>query len=247
MRCLDNWQSYLYHTIMNDFPAGVQNQVRILFPGSLQNISPCWDPSDWSKVYRLDLRDGTHVFLKGTPRSRNEALVTKRLHDLYPACVPQVLVTDLDPLANWRWFLMEDAGTCNMSTLAPVTALEAVRKLGCLQKRALSDQELPSLVAHCEGSQLQQQVLEVCSWAISQQKTPGAIEEFQRIASHVEQAHSFFDKLEEQLSELPSNDCAWGLLVWEYRGRRGEYSFRRLGRCPLGRWRYLSCSSDYEK
>ena len=91
-----------------------------------------------------------------------------------------------------------------MSTLAPVTALEAVRKLGCLQKRALSDQELPSLVAHCEGSQLQQQVLEVCSWAISQQKTPGAIEEFQRIASHVEQAHSFFDKLEEQLSELPS-------------------------------------------
>jgi fructosamine-3-kinase len=99
---------------------------------------------------------------------------------------------------------MENAGTCDMSMLAQPIALEAAKKLGCLQKGVLGDQQLPSLVAHCEGSQLQQQVLDICSWAINQQKTPGAIEELQRIASHVEQAHSFFDKLENQLSELPA-------------------------------------------
>lgn len=204
MRRLDNEQTSLYHTTMNDLLAGVQNQLQTLFPGSLQHVSSCWERSEWSKIYRLDLRDGTRVFLKGTPRSRNEALVTQRLSELCPACIPQVLIADLNPLENWRWFLMEDAGQCNMSTLVQSTALEAVRKLGCLQKRTLGDQLLPSLVAHCEGSHLQQLVLDVCSWAMSQQETLGVVGDLQRITSHIEEAHSFFDKLEQDLSELPS-------------------------------------------
>jgi hypothetical protein len=123
------------------------------FPVSLQQISPCWEPGEWSKVYRLDLRDGTHVLLKGTPRSRNETLVAQCLHELSPACVPQVLIADLDPLQR-RWFLMEDTGQCDMSTLAQSTALEVVRKLGCLFSTCWFSSLLPRSASLHAGEQL---------------------------------------------------------------------------------------------
>lgn len=188
---------------MNELVADVQNHLHTLFSDSIQSIHPCWEPCDWSRVYRLELRDGTRLFLKGTPRSRNEALVMQRLHDLCSTCIPRVLVADLVPSAAWRWFLLEDAGCGDLSALSRPVAIEAARTLGLLQQRALHDQMLPSLLVRCEGDHLQQQALDVCRWAMSPQ-TPETHDDLQRIVSLLEQAHSFFGALAEQLSALPS-------------------------------------------
>ncbi len=188
---------------MNEPITDIQDALQALFSGTIQSINPCWEPCEWSKVYRLQLHDGTRLFVKGIPRSRNEALVMQRLHDLCPACIPRVLVTDLVPSAFWRWFLMEDAGNADMSPLSRPVAIEAARTLGLLQQRALQDQTLPSLLIRCEGDHLQQQAVEVCRWAMKQQ-LPDVRTDLQRIASLLEQAHTFFGELAEQLAELPS-------------------------------------------
>jgi len=188
---------------MNELVADVQNHLHTLFSDSIQSIHPCWEPCDWSRVYRLELRDGTRLFLKGTPRSRNEALVMQRLYDVCSTCIPRVLVVDLVPSAPWRWFLMEDAGDCDLSALSRPVAMKAARTLGLLQQRALYDRTLPSLLLRCEGDRLQQQALDVCRWAMSQQ-APEAHDDLQRIVSLFEQARSFFCELAKPLSELPS-------------------------------------------
>lgn len=54
----------------------MMTHLHVYFPGQIHGLYPCWDESAWSCVYRVDLSDGTRLFLKGTPRSRNEALVT---------------------------------------------------------------------------------------------------------------------------------------------------------------------------
>lgn len=189
---------------MNELVADIQNALQALFSDTVQSIHPCWEPCEWSKVYRLQLHDGTRLFVKGIPRSRNEALVMQRLHDLCPACIPRVLVTDLVPSAPWRWFLMEDAGNADQSALSRSVAIEAARTLGLLQQRALQDQALPTLLIRCERDQLQQQAVEVCRWAMKQQ-APEVQADLQRIASLLEQAYAFFGELAEQLAELPSS------------------------------------------
>jgi hypothetical protein len=149
---IDTWLASFYDTHMNELDADVQNHLQTLFTDSIKSIDPCWEPCDWSRVSRLELRDGTRWFLKGTPRSRNEALVMQRLHDMYSACIPHVLVVDLVPSAPWCWFLLEDAGECDLSALSRPVAIEAARTLGRLQQRALHDQILPALLLKCEGS-----------------------------------------------------------------------------------------------
>ncbi len=200
---IDTCLASFYDTHMNELDADVQNHLQTLFSDSIKSIDPCWEPCDWSRVSRLELRDGTRRFLKGTPRSRNEALVTQRLHDVCSACIPRVLVVDLVPSAPWRWFLLEDAGECDLSALSRPVALEAARTLGLLQQRALHDPDLPSLLLRCEGNHLQQQALDVCRWAMSQQ-APERDDDLQRIASLLEHAHSFFGELAKPLAELPS-------------------------------------------
>ncbi len=188
---------------MNELIADIQDALQALFSGTIQSIHPCWEPCEWSKVYRLELRDGTRLFLKGTPRNRNEALVMQRLHDLCSTCIPRVLATDLVPSASWRWFLLEDAGNADPSALSSSVAIESARTLGRLQQRALQDQTLPSLLIRCERDQLQQQAVEVCRWAIEQQAAEVQAD-LQRITSLLEQAHAFFGEQAKQLSELPS-------------------------------------------
>ena len=188
---------------MNEPVADIQNALQALFSSMIQSIHPCWELCEWSKVYRLQLRDGTRLFVKGTPRSRKEAQITQRLHDLCSTCIPRVLVADLVPSASWRWFVMEDAGNADPSALSRPLAIEAARILGRLQHRALQDQTLPSLLIRCEGDQLQQRAVEVCQWAMRQQ-APEVQADLQRIASLLEQARSFFGELAEQLAELPS-------------------------------------------
>ncbi len=188
---------------MNKPGADVQTHLQTLFADAIHSLHPCWEPCEWSQVYRLALRDGTRLFVKGTPRSRNEALVMHRLHALCSTSLPRVLVVDLVPAATWCWFLMEDAGCCDQSALSRPLAIEAARILGQLQRRVLHDQVLPSWLNRCEGSHLQQQALAVCRWAMNRQ-APAALDDLQRIVSLLEEAHAFFGDLAQQLAELPS-------------------------------------------
>ena|SRR5579883_3276416 len=98
---------------------------------------------------------------------------------------------------------MEDAGQCDHTALSCSLAIEAARRLGRLQQQAFQDQILPSLLIRCEGNHFHQQTAAVCQWAMKQQ-APEVQADLQRIASLLEQAHSFFGELAEQLSELPS-------------------------------------------
>src|SRR5579883_2026064 len=102
---------------MNEPITDIQDALQALFSGTIQSIHPCWEPCEWSKVYSLQLHDGTRLFLKGTPRSRNKALVMQRLHDLFSTCIPRVPVRDRVPAASWRWLLMEDAENAQTPTL----------------------------------------------------------------------------------------------------------------------------------
>ncbi len=188
---------------MNEPGANVQTHLQALFADAIHGLHPCWEPCEWSRVYRLALRDGTRLFVKGTPRSRNEALVMHRLHVLCSTSLPRVLVVDLVPAATWRWFLMEDAGCCDQSALSRSVAIEAARILGQLQHCALHDQVLPSWLTRCEGSHLRQQALAVCRWAMNQQAST-ALDDLQRIVSRLQEARAFFGDLAQQLAELPS-------------------------------------------
>jgi hypothetical protein len=181
----------------------IEKHLHTLFAGTIQSLDPCWEPCEWSRVYRLTLRDGTHLFVKGTPRTRNEALVTQRLSTLCPRCIPRVLMADLVPAAPWRWFLLEDAGETDPSPPPRLVAIEAARTLGRLQQRASEDQVLPGLLAGCEAEQLQAQALAVCRWAM-QQSSSEAFADLQRIAAHLQEAQTFFRDIAERLTDLPS-------------------------------------------
>ena len=188
---------------MNEPDTDVHTHLQTLYADAIHGLHPCWEPCEWSRVYRLALHDGTRLFVKGTPRSRNEALVMHRLHALCSISLPRVLAVDLVPATTWRWFLMEDAGCCDQSALSRSVAIEAARILGQLHQRALHDQVLPSWLTRCEGSHLQQQALAVCRWAMNQQAS-AALDDLQRIVSRLQEARAIFGGLTQQLAELPS-------------------------------------------
>ena len=185
----------------NNF-ACIMAHLEARFPGQVRSLHSCWDECAWSLVYRAILNDGTRLFLKGTPRSRNEALVTQRLHSLCSECIPRVIDTDFIPEANWRWFLMEDAGHCNQETLSPATAREVAYILGTLQRCAMNEHTLLALVAHCDGDHLQERALDVCSWAIEQSPIT-ARENIQHMAMDISQSSSFFREVANHLQDIP--------------------------------------------
>ena len=141
------------------------------FPSKIQGLHLCWDQCAWSCVYRVDLSDGTHLFLKGTLRSMNEALITQRLRALNPSSIPRVIDEDLIPDDSWRWFLLDDAGHCTTEALSPDIAREAAYHLGVLQRGAMDEHSLSSFVVPCEGDHLQHRAIEVCAWAIEHAQT----------------------------------------------------------------------------
>ncbi len=187
---------------MKDDIEGVFTRLHALFPNRIQRIYPCWEQCDWSRVYRIDLLDEACLFLKGTPRSRSEAVVTQRLHTICPTSIPMVIATDLTPTSSWRWFLMEDAGRCHADGLTKSIALEVACALGTLQRYAMADIWFPYYLRHCEANQLQECVLDVCAWVANQvPATSGA--GIQRITSNLIDAHTFFHEMAHRLSHVP--------------------------------------------
>jgi len=181
----------------------IMAHLQARFPGQISGLHPCWDECAWSRVYRVVLYDGTHLFLKGTPRSRNEALITQLLHALFPASIPDVIDTDFIPEANWRWFLLEDAGYCDEEALSPATAREAAYILGVLQRRAMNESPLLSLVVHCEGDHLRERAVDVCIWAIEHAPMTTR-KNIEHITLNIGQASSFFREVADQLQDVPA-------------------------------------------
>jgi hypothetical protein len=143
------------------------------------------------------------LFLKGTPRSRNQALVTQRLHALCPSSIPRIIDTDLIPDANWWWFLLEDAGHCNEEALSPATAREVAYTLGTLQHCAMDEHSLSALVVHCAGDHLQERALDVCSWAIKHSPITTR-ENIWHMAMDISQSSSFFREVADHLQDIPT-------------------------------------------
>jgi hypothetical protein len=89
-----------YHIRMNEFYDHIIPHLQTVVSQTIQQVCPWGESTSWSVVYPLDLEDGTHLFAKGTPRQRNEALVTLHLNSLCPTAVPRVLTPDLLPTAS---------------------------------------------------------------------------------------------------------------------------------------------------
>jgi len=58
-------------------------------------------------------------------------------------------------------------------------------------------------LAGCEAEQLQPQALAVCRWAM-QSSVPEVLAELRRIASHLQEAQTFFRQIGEPLADLPA-------------------------------------------
>jgi hypothetical protein len=187
---------------MKDDIEDVFTRLHALFPNHIQRIYPCWEQCDWSRVYRIDLLDDACLFLKGTPRSRSEAVVTQRLRAICPTIIPKVIATDLTPASSWRWFLMEDAGCCHADGLTNPIALEVAFALGTLQRYAMVDLTLPFYLRHCEASQLQECALDVCAWVANQIPVTSRAG-IRRITSNLNDAHTFFHEIAHRVSHVP--------------------------------------------
>src|SRR5579859_7466068 len=201
---LDNNPLSFYHTGMNEFNTIVIPHLQKVFQEAFGQLHPCGEPTSWSCVYRLDLVNRTHLFVKGTPRTRAEALVTERLGSHCPPFAPHVLIPDLLPTTSWRWFVLENAGESQKTALTPSQACTVARTLGTLQRCIESDSVLPNLLIDCSAYRIYQQLLSVCRWAIRTEQTLPWQDELQRLTNSLERASSFFDDLADALAEVPA-------------------------------------------
>jgi hypothetical protein len=189
---------------MNEFNPTVIPHLQKLFQEAFEQIRPWGEPTSWSCVYRLDLVSGTHLFVKGTPRTRTEALVTERLGSLCPPFAPRVLIPDLLPTTSWCWFVLEDAGESQKGALTLSQACTVASTLGILQRCTESDPILPNLLTDCSAYQIHQRLLAVCFWAIQAERALHWRDELHRLTSCLERAHPFFDELATALAEVPA-------------------------------------------
>jgi hypothetical protein len=173
-----------------------------MVPQAILKISPWGEATSWSAVYRLDLEDGTHLFVKGTPRRRKEVLVTQRLGLLVPGSVPDILIFDLQPTASWQWFLLEDAGESPSTLLTVPQMIEVAQALGQLQHSTEQDLLLPSILSDCSAGNLLTQVLTICRWALTEQ-TLSWREELLYLVHSLEQASHAFIDLAAVLDKVP--------------------------------------------
>ena len=211
--------SVCYHICMNEFSEHIIPHLQMVVPQTIQRVCPWGEATSWSVVYRLDLEDGAFLFVKGTPRQRNEALVTLHLNMLSPTSVPSVLISDLLPATSWRWFLLEDAGGSAATVLTLSQAVEIARTLGQLQRATEQDRVLPSLLTDCSANRLHAQVLAVCCWALDE-RTLSWREELLDLLHSLEQAYAIFTDLAEVPATIIHGDLWAGNLALTAHGIR---------------------------
>src|SRR5690625_4802679 len=77
----------------------------------LEEIEIPWEHCEWSKTYKLSLLSGKIYYLKGIPKTRNEIACHQFVHNNASEYVPKLYSIGDVNNSNWRWFLLEDAGT----------------------------------------------------------------------------------------------------------------------------------------
>jgi hypothetical protein len=163
------------------------------------------DARPWSRTYRVELRTGDMLYLKGTPRDRPEAVTTAFLSTCCPTYLPHVVHTDLIPESAWRWFLTTDAGCCTHTELPLHVAAHAAFALGRIQQQVVhTDPSLARILPTCLPHQLHQIALTSCDWLI-QQGYP-AVEAYR---TQIARATPYFATLAQQLAVLPAT-CVHG-------------------------------------
>ncbi|SCW83883.1 Phosphotransferase enzyme family protein [Paenibacillus tianmuensis] len=172
-----------------------------IFHGLVKNIDVPWEHSAWSECYKISLNNDSTYFLKGTPRQRKEALVTKHLHVLLPNIVPEVINDDLIPESTWRWFLVTNAGTCCYEGIEVKYALKAAFNLGKLQRITFNEGSFISkFLPQCEAQRLQEAVDNVGRWAL---KFSNA-EESEIIQRLLSISSDYYDDHVKNLNSIPS-------------------------------------------
>jgi hypothetical protein len=202
---LDNNPLSFYPIAMNEFNTIVIPHLKMLFQEAFEQVRPWGDPTSWSCVFRLDLTHRTHLFVKGTPRTRTEALVTERLASHCPPFAPPVLIPDLLPTTSWRWFVLEDVGESQETVLTPSQAFMVARALGTLQRCTENDSVLSNLLTDCSADQIFPRLLTVCFWALQAEQRLSWRDELYHLTNEIEKAHSFFDDLAATLAEVPAS------------------------------------------
>jgi hypothetical protein len=132
-----------------------------------------------------------------------EATTTARLHEVAPDIVPDVLVGDLVPGGDMRWFVLSDVGPCDQDDLDPEVAAPAAEAMGRLQLRAATDERLASLLPDCRFRHLADAARDEYAWAVTGDWSEQERSRIEAAWARILRQSRAFDHLAHSLSRLP--------------------------------------------
>lgn len=186
----------------------LQLALHRLDPQQTFTLHECSESRPWSHAYRADRPPLPPLYLKGTPRTVPEALVTARLAQKSPAYVPRIVFDDILPETDWHWFATADAGDCRRLTLAPADACRAAYALGRLQREVADDQPLAALVPAYMPEQLERLTRQAFD-AVSRARTSEVLASLPSLRARFVAASSSFAAVVQQLQTMAST-CVHG-------------------------------------
>jgi hypothetical protein len=192
----------------NDDRVSLEEKLRELFPDQFARLIEPWYQCKWSKSYKAEFVASDALYLKGTPRSRLEAHITSELHSYCPNHIPNVLVKDLIPESQWRWFLLENVGECDHDSITLERAISAAFHLGRLQSIVCHGVHWAKCLPQCRADGLQEAVSEVCRWAL-ETVSADMRNVLLSLQAKFAQSTDFFHELHGKLANLPST-CVHG-------------------------------------
>ena len=171
------------------------------FGKPIDSCESVWEPCDWSKTFKIKDLEGNTYFLKGTPRSRPEAQVTKVLYEYDHTLIPKVFADDLFPDNEWCWFLISEMGKADYDALPQKTSEQTAYHLGRLQRLVMDDQRLPTLLPQCLPNQYMD-ILHDVSWWMQNRFSLTSVELIVIACSNLLERTAFFEDISYHLSPL---------------------------------------------
>lgn len=168
----------------------------------IKKINVPWEHCEWSKTYRFSLSNNDILFVKGTPRNRNEYYYHQFVYNNSPKYIPKIIFNDLDPSSDWHWFILEDAGqTCEqISSEMAIKASYALGEINYLCSKTLNiPNNMPIILANS--------LFDNIIYSIKQGKTIAGnnddLVELNYIESIIFNSIEYFTGLSRSLSLLP--------------------------------------------
>jgi hypothetical protein len=195
------------------------------FRDRVRQLTEPWDHSAWSQSYRVEFDTRDALYVKGTPRTREEARITSFLHRYDPGHIPAVLDQDFLPEQEWRWFLLEDIGDCNQTgSITRECSIRAAFYLGRLQHIVSHHTQGAGYLPQCGAGGMQASLTSVCDWAL-RTASEEMREEFLAFRSSVARSTTYFRSLQQTLSLLPPTCIHGDLWSGNIACREGTVSF----------------------